>query len=279
MQQIQPSATQRIAKRRLRYLWTYGPPALALLAMTIVLLALPGTTFVDRLRWLTSGICAQFPSHSFFPGGIQLPLCARNTGIYLGFVVTLCTLHATRRRRAQRFPPWAIAALLFVGICALAVDGLNSFFLDIGLPHLYQPNNLLRLATGLLTGLALAALILPIINRSLWRNDNDRASVSSWRTYLLLLPGLVVCFFGVASQNSLTLYPVALLSVAGLLIAIGIFNLILLLAVTRRDQQFLRYRELLPLLSIALILAIGELLGLAQLKLALLHALGMRMSM
>src|SRR5437899_4916772 len=173
-----------------------------------VLVFLPGASLLDRLRWLDSGICAQLPTHSFYAGGERLPLCARNTGIYLGFIVTLLTLYATGRGRVQQFPPWPILILLLCGGFAMVVDGLNSFLLDLGMPHLYQPHNLLRLATGLATGLALASCALPMTNRLFWREDNEQRSISSWGAFLLLTLGLILSFFAVASQSWLTLYPV-----------------------------------------------------------------------
>ena len=78
-----------------------------------------------------------------------------------------------------------------------------------------------------------------------------------------------------ASQNVLILYPVALLSTAGILTVLSSINLIVVLALSKRDQTFEHYRELWPFFSLALILAIGEMLALAQLKFSLLQALGM----
>jgi hypothetical protein len=68
------------------------------------------------------------------------------------------------------------------------------------------------------------------------------------------------------------LYPLALLSTAGLLTALSSVNLIVVIAISRREQSFERYRDLLPFFSLALLMAIGELLALAQLKLTLLPA-------
>ena len=157
----------------------------------------------------------------------------------------------------------------------MVIDGFNSFLLDLGLQHLYQPDNLLRLATGLATGLAVATLVLPAINRLFWREHNEKRSISSWMALLLLTPGLILGFFAVASQNVLILYPVALLSTAGILTVLSSINLIVVLALSKRDQTFEHYRELWPFFSLALILAIGEMLALAQLKFSLLQALGM----
>lgn len=254
--------------------WMASLLTLLYLATLTSLVFLPGASLLDRLRWLDSGICAQIPTHTFYPGGERLPLCARNTGIYLGFIVTLLTFYATGRGRAQQLPLWPILTVLFSAILALAVDGLNSFMLDLSLPHLYQPHNLLRLATGLATGLALAALAHPVLNRLLWCEYNEQRTITSWSELLLFLPILTLCFFAVASQNIFVLYPIALLSTAGLLAVLGSVNLVLIVSISKRDETFERYRKLLPFFSLAVTFAIGEMLLLAQLKLTMLHILG-----
>ena len=53
------------------------------------------------LHWLGFGLCHQLPERSFFGGGTQVPVCARDTGIYLGFMLSLIADLA----RAQGGPP------------------------------------------------------------------------------------------------------------------------------------------------------------------------------
>ncbi|HET8910220.1 MAG TPA: DUF2085 domain-containing protein [Ktedonobacteraceae bacterium] len=273
--------TEKLTKRQQPVVRVQAAPPWLLLTLAILylivlamLVFLPGASLVDRLRWLDSGICAQQPTHSFYPGGIQLPLCARNTGIYLGFTVTLLTLFALGRGRTQKLPRWPLIVVLALGAVAMAVDGFNSLFLDLGITHLYQPHNLLRLGTGLATGLAVASLSLPVLNQLIWRDYDEKRSIASWGMLALLLPGLILSFFAVASQNMFVLYPIALLSTMGLLIVVSSINLILIVAIQRRDETFTRYRDLFPFFSLALLFACGELLLLAQLKLSLLQALG-----
>ncbi len=270
--------TQHIAqhnqgKRPIRWL-AVGIVVFSLTTLA-TLLFFPGASVLNRVSWLDSGICAQFASHSFYPGGERLPLCARNTGIYLGFLVTLTTLYGKGRGRAQHLPRWPLLVVLAGGVIALAIDGLNSFLLDVGLQHLYQPNNLLRLATGLVTGLAMALLLLPMLNRLLWRDYNAMRSVASWQELLHYIPLLIICFFVVDSQSALVLYPIALLSTGGVLTVLGSLNLLVFIGVTRRDESFERFSELLPFLGVAFLFAVGEMLLLAQLKLTLLHTIGL----
>ncbi len=255
--------------------WVAGGVLLFVLIVLTLVLFFPGASVLNRMSWLDSGICAQSGSHSFYPGGEQLPLCARNTGIYLGFLITLVTLYSKGRGRAQHLPRWPLLLLLLTGVAMLAVDGFNSFLLDMSLWHLYQPNNLLRLATGLITGLAMALLLSPMLNRMFWLGYNEQRSINSWRELTQYLPALIVCFFVVISQNALILYPIALLSTGGLLTVLGSLNLLALVGISKRDETFERYRELLPFVGIALLFAVGEMLLLAQLKLTLLHTISM----
>ncbi|HZS79263.1 MAG TPA: hypothetical protein VFA41_21805 [Ktedonobacteraceae bacterium] len=91
---------------------------------------------------------------------------------------------------------------------------------------------------------------------------------------LYLLVGCVG-FGAVVSQNGLLLYPIAFASSAGLLLAVSSINLIIVIALARKEQGFERYRELLPFFSLALFLAIGQLALLATLKLQILHVAGL----
>ena len=258
-----------------------GPPirvgaliGISSLALSIILLLWPGSSVLERLRWLDSGICAQIASHSFYPGGERLPLCARNTGIYLGFCMTLIGLFIMGRGRAHRFPAQMVLGVLVAGVLLLVIDGVNSFLLDLGLPHLYQPQNVLRLLTGLLTGMAMAAIILPVLNGFCWRDYDDSQTIRSWRELGIFVGVLLVCFCAVITLSGLILYPIALLSTSGLVMTVGCVNLVPLLALSKRDSQLTRYRQLLPFFGLACACALGELLLLAQAKFWLLHSLG-----
>jgi uncharacterized membrane protein len=239
-----------------------------------IMLFAPGASVLSRLQWLDSGICAQLASHSFYPGGGRLPLCGRNTGIYSGFLITLVTLHLRGRGRAQRLPHWTLIAVLVTAIAAMAVDGFNSLLTDLGQQHLYQPGNLLRLATGLGAGFALALLVTPMLNRLLWCGYDEQRSIASFASLVGYLPALVICFVVVSSQAAWTLYPIAFLSTTGMVTALSSLNSIVIVALSKRDETFVTYRELLPFFALALLCAVIELLFLAQGRVALQHLLG-----
>ena len=258
-----------------------GPPQwviVALVAAYVVafaaLLFAPGGTFIERLRALDGGICAQVPSHSFFPAATQLPLCSRNTGIYLGFALTFLTLLGAGRIRASRLPGYGAIAVLTAAVIALAVDGFNSLFLDLHLPHLYQPHNLLRLGTGLGTGTAMAALLIPAANSLIWRVDDKRSSFASLRVLAWMLPVLALGFLAVGSQTPWLLYPVAILSSAGLVTALSLVNLTFLLGVSNVMGYFRNWRQFFPMFTVVVALAVIELMGMFFVKQAFLSAIG-----
>jgi uncharacterized membrane protein len=251
----------------------FGLAAVYLAALAALVFA-PGGTLLERLRALDGGICAQLPTHSFYPASQQLPLCARNTGVYMGFSVTVGALFLAGRLRAARLPVLPVALVLGGAVALMGLDGFNSLFLDLRLPHLYQPHNLLRLATGLGTGTAMAAFLIPITNGLLWRTDDVRPTFSGFGQLLLMVPVLLIVFLGVGSQAGWLLYPLALIGSAGLVTALALVNLVLGLAASGYIARYDRVRQIIPAAAIAVALAIVELVALSVFKAWALHSLG-----
>jgi uncharacterized membrane protein len=283
IREVEPQAVpQRVAAPDQRT--GFEPPSWLIIGLAVayvvalaLLAFLPGATLIERLRALDGGICAQAPSHSFWPGGQQLPLCSRNTGIYSGFTATLIILWITGRLRAASFPGRAVLVTLGAAVVLMAVDGFNSLFLDLNLPHLYQPHNLLRLFTGLGTGVAMCAIIVPVANTLIWQVDDERPSFRSLKELAVMLPALLLIYLAVAStllpEFGFLLYPIALFSSVGLVMALTLVNIVFLLGLTNQVGRFSRWRQFFPVFSIAVVLAILELMALFSLKSAALAAL------
>ncbi|WP_201385452.1 DUF2085 domain-containing protein [Ktedonobacter sp. SOSP1-85] len=262
--------------RRHGILWRMLIFSTPYLCLFVLCWLIPGQALLERLRWLDSGICAHLPTHLLYAGTEALPLCARDTGIYLGLCVSFAGLVLSGRGRAQQYPSRWLRLFLGGGVLALIIDGCNSLALDLHFPHLYTPNNLLRLGTGLLTGLAIAVFLLPTLNQMVWKYYHDSRSLASWRALLgVFLPILLLCFGSIATHIPLTGDIIAILSTLGLLLAVGSLNMMGILLTRRRCETFTAYRQLLPLLGPVLLLTVSELLLLAQAKLWLLQALGL----
>ena len=277
LEQAQPGAA-RPAGGRASGAWE--PPVWALAALGAVyviavaaLVFVPGATLIERLRALDGGICAQLPSHSYFLGGQQLPLCSRNSGIYLGFALGFLTLLGAGRIRASRLPSKWVAITLLGLVAMMGADGFNSVFLDLGLPHLYQPQNPLRLLTGFGAGVAMVSFIVPVSNQLLWRVDDERPSFGAFRQVALVTPWLLLAFLAIISQMGVFLYPVAVLETLGLLMALTLVNLVFLLSFTPLMGRFTRWRQVFPVFTLCAAFAVVELLILFQVKMAALQAL------
>lgn len=257
--------------------WALAALAVAYVAALAALIFLPGASLLDRLRALDGGICAQIPSHSFYPAGQQLPLCARNTGVYVGFALGFLTLVGAGRLRASRLPRLPVALLLLGLVGFMGVDGFNSLFVDLGLPHLYQPQNILRLISGLGTGVAMVAFIAPVSNGLLWRHEDARPSFRSFGQLAVVVPLLLLALLAVGSQTAWLLYPIAILSSVGLLLALSLVNLVFLASFSPWIGRFARWRQVFPVFTLAVTLAAIELTLLFKVKLALLHALALQL--
>lgn len=225
-----------------------------------VLAASPGG-LLDKADHIGYAVCHRIPIRSYFFDGRQLPLCARCSGQYLGALFGLAFLLALRRGRAGLLPPMSVLAVLAVFLGLWAFDGLNSYLtLFPGLPHLYEPRNILRVTTGAMQGVALIALIWPFYNVTLWAQTRPQHSIASLREVAGLLLIIAAIAALVSSEIYQLLYPLALLSVAGTLLMLTLVNSMLVTLAMRRSSLARTWRDALPLLVAGLALASLEIL-------------------
>jgi uncharacterized membrane protein len=227
----------------------------------------PPHGLLDKADRAAFAVCHRIPARTFTVAGRPLPLCARCSGTYLGALAGLAVLALRGRGQASKLPSPKYLVVFGVFLAAWAVDGLNSFltFFPRG-PHLYEPDNLLRLATGTLEGLAIAALALPAFHRSLWAKPQAIPSVGSWQDIAWMLAGGALVAALVSSGLPFLLYPVAILSGLAVVILLGAVNSMFVLLILRRDGQMTAWRQAAPPLLLGLALAMIELtaVGLAR---------------
>lgn len=214
---------------------------------------LPGVMLFTWLRFAPPGlagklwaigysVCHQIASHSYIVGGVQLPLCARCTGLFLGAWITL-TFLATRSRKCA-FPKAKYRWMLLVILLAYAADGLNSALFEIAPSlSLYPPSNLLRLTTGVLMGIALGVLLTSLWNQILWKDGLDVPALNSIREWFILLAagGSIVLMVNLG-WNSLY-YPLALLSTAGVVILLSAVYTLLWTLGLKKENTLMTWTE------------------------------------
>ncbi len=234
-------------------------------ALLLGLLFWPGLPFEQKLYAVGHGICAQ--EHAVSLAGLRLPICARNTGIYASFLITSVYLLALGRSRAARLPPLPITVALVLFIIVMAVDGFNSLFNDLLLPHLYPPRNELRTLTGIGMGVSIAVIIFLMLNNSLWRDSDPRQPVlKSWWELggALLLCGLVLV--GLYGNIGLMYWPIAIVSSLGILGVLYSVNLLLLSMATGYENNVTRVAQLARPATLALLVTVFEVSLLAGLR-------------
>lgn len=241
---------------------------LALVIASVLGFVLYPMPLPEKLLLAMGGVCGLRPDHSYFAGDLQLPLEARDTGMYAGLTLTLAWLLARRRVKAARIGggvSTSIVALMFV---SMVFDGVNSTLIELSWPHLYLSTNSTRLITGLLSGIAIGAVLTWLLGGYL------RPSTAPSLPVLIASPGellgpLALCaLFGllVTREGAWGYYPVALLSVGGLLLLLAGVALLPIVRIGRLRGRIATARQLLAPIALALLIAFAVLAGSALLR-------------
>lgn len=121
-------------------------------------------SFAEAIYRFGDGSCHQLNHRSLFINGNQMPLCARDIGIYAGFAIgaLIVTFYAVELRMW-----WIVGSLVPIGI-----DGLTQMFTS------YESNNPLRLITGglagIMTTMVLGIMFYELYITSKYRKENQR---------------------------------------------------------------------------------------------------------
>lgn len=214
---------------------------------------------LDGADYVGYAVCHRITDRSFTIAGRQLPLCARCTGMFLGVTLTFAVLGLAGRRRWSMLPPLRVMLALIGFVGFMAIDGINSyshFFPNI--PHLYEPQNWLRLTTGMGAGLAMGIILFPALAQSLWRDQEVRPAIENFRELagLMLLAGLAIVL--VLSNQPTILYVLGMASALGVVLVLTAINGTALLILTRRDAQATNWGQAIRPLTIGLILALTQ---------------------
>lgn len=188
-------------------------------------------------------VCHRIDERSFHIFDRQLPLCARCTGEFNAAAISLLFLGFVSKKRSG-LPRKSIIALLVGFFLVFAIDGSNSYLyllktttgqLD-NIPNLYIPNNTLRLLTGTGMGLAMATMLYPVVNQSIWRTADNRPALT-WRELGILIGILLVIDLGVLTESPIILYPVAFMSVLGVLfLLVMVFSIVWVILMRQENR-------------------------------------------
>jgi len=243
-------------RQKLQNILRWFVPVAAVLAFAAWMYISPEGA-LGKLDAVGYAVCHRIDVRSFHIGDRQLPLCARCTGeFYAAGLALLFQVFISGKR--SKLPSRGIIAVLVLFFLAFGVDGSNSYLYLLKqtahgalekIPNLYVPNNVLRLFTGSGMGIALAAVLYPVVNQTLWREIDDRPALE-WKSFGILIGSVIVVNLLILTDSPIVLYPIAYLSALGTLSLLVIVFAILWIMIMRQDNTFEHPRQLwLPLLA------------------------------
>jgi uncharacterized membrane protein len=206
---------------------------------------------LGKLDAIGYAVCHRIDVRSFQIDDRQLPLCARCTGEFYAAGLTLL-FQAIVSGKRSKLPSRGVMAVLFGFFVAFGLDGTNSYIYLLKqtaqgglaqLPNLYVPNNVLRLFTGSGMGIALAAMLYPVINQSLWRTLDDRPALE-WKQLGILVAGIIGINLLILTDSPIVLYPIAYISALGTLSLLVIVFGLLWTIIMKQDNTFEHPRQL-----------------------------------
>ncbi len=238
-------------------------PLAALFAIAAFLyIAPPG--LLGKADAVGYAVCHRISERSFHIGERQLPMCARDTGTFTSAGVTLLLLALIKPKRGG-MPAKKIAIALGIFFLIWAVDGSNSYLYLIKqtyegafpkIPNIYIPNNTLRLLTGTGMGMGMGAVLYAAFNQTAWKKLDMRPALVSWRDLGLLVGIMLLVDIGILSGSVFILYPIALISVFGVLTLLTLIFSTVWMMIMREENSFTFLRQMWIALSAGLTLAL-----------------------
>lgn len=184
------------------------------------------------LTFIGSSLCHQLDERSFHIDGFQMPLCARCLGIHLGFLAGSVLLWLRRGRTGAGFPRVRPVVLLVLAMLPAVVD------FGLSYTGISASDNTRRAATGALFGVALSFLLVPLVWSMMERRAGPSGSLldrpTDWAV-LVLAFAITLPVLAVESSEPL-FYAFAIAGVAGVLVTVGTFVSVFVLALTERRR-------------------------------------------
>jgi uncharacterized membrane protein len=228
------------------YWWLIGVCMIGIM-ITSLWMAYTPEGYLNKVDAIGYAVCHRISSHSFHMDGRPLPLCARCSGMYLGALFGLVYQLITGKRSG------GFSRKVLTGLCLMAlffiIDGLNSFIgVIFDRSPLYTPQNSIRLITGLIVGILIAAVLYPIFTQTVWQNWQLRSALDRRWSIPTLLAGSFLLTAGMLSGQPYILYPLAILSVVGVVTIITVIYAIILLMIFKHENRYNHCVELTPAL-------------------------------
>ncbi len=226
-------------------------PLAALFALgAFIYIAPPG--LLGKADAVGYAICHRIDERSFHIGVRQLPMCARDTGTFTSAGITLLLLTFLKPKRAG-MPAKKIIFTLIAFFLFWAFDGANSYLYLIKqtyegalsqIPNAYMPNNTLRLITGTGMGMGMGSVLYAAFNQTAWKKLDMRPALKEWRELAVLVGTMFIVDLAILSGSSIVLYPIALISVLGVITLLSLIFSVVWMMIMRQENSFTSLKEM-----------------------------------
>ena len=217
----------------------------------------------DIIYYFGYGLCHQMPERSLQSDGLYFAVCARDTGIHIGFAVALAValFGFLRRHRLHKpvpgdLPVMPVMLALLLALVPMALDGFSSYM------GLRETTNLMRYVTGAIAGIGLGTLFAPALAASSAFTDHDRPAFSKAPELFWQLAGSTVLAALFYLLHPLLAALAPLIAIIALLAVFVSINM-LVLATTVIKKPLSGWLTWLPWLAVSLAATIVELALLA----------------
>jgi uncharacterized membrane protein len=180
-----------------------------------------------------------------------MPVCARDTGTYLGFLIVFAFWLGLRRYRNRSRPDALVLISAVAAMLPFLLDGIASYL------GLYTTNNTIRLFTGLLMGTAMSLVLLSVYPLVAIKSTEARR-VFTWKDLIPIFAIVLALGLFVISLDlgMIEFYALETLVIAGILILLFMATLTLM-HFALRATRFRMIRSSPLFVALAIILEIG----------------------
>lgn len=205
----------------------------------------------DILNQLSSLVCHQLPERTLLINGQLLPLCARCTGIYTGFIIGMIYQFVVLKK-INLLPSRRILSILSATIIILFIDGLGETL------RFWYLSNDARMLIGLLCGSSISLILFPLFNHFFTKQPHQLSmNIKHYAAVLMLVMSIYLIHFSSLSYNLFYF-----LSLFGLIVMYVAFNAILagmIFKFNKKTPDF-AYKILIVTVSLAFLAGEGILL-------------------
>lgn len=236
----------------------------------LVLFVLWPLPWMRKFFLIASPFCPQRPAHSIFIGGLQMPIEARMFGMFGGALLTLIYF-ATRRRLSAAAVPRGWRLVLCIALFGvMAFDGTQALLYDMGISRLYTPNLVLRLSTGLASGVGLAMVLVPLTNLSLWQQPlTEDHLFKDWRDIAGLGVAQALLFVITLADWPAALLPLSIFNSIAIVVILTVLMSLLVVVIAGRAVRFTQIRQVVGYVASGFIVAAVFITALAVARLVI----------